>query len=71
MSMDNKPIPPGDLSLKYLAWDMKRLANATEEICVLLRELVKGSKQGSQQPQQYSQQTQRRGPPSMSDDVPF
>jgi hypothetical protein len=33
---ENKPVPPADLSLKYMAWDIKTIGkNLTDQVAVL------------------------------------
>lgn len=53
---ETKPTPPGDLSLKYMAWDIKQIAKSLPEIVAALDRLT-GAVAGSK--------SQRR------DEVPF
>ncbi len=53
---ETKPTPPADLSLKYMAWDIKQIAKSLPEIVAALDRLT-GAVAGSK--------SQRR------DEVPF
>jgi len=57
-------VTPPELSLKYMAWDIKRLATATEQIAACLVEMKGGPKQLGPQPGSGK-------PNSTSDDIPF
>lgn len=38
---ENKPLPSQELSLKYIAWDVKAMSKSLAELCEILRALQK------------------------------
>jgi hypothetical protein len=37
---ETKPTPPAELSLKFMAWDIKQLAKSMTEVVIAIRELT-------------------------------
>jgi hypothetical protein len=50
--MEEKKIPPAELSLKYMAWDVKQMGKQIEKIADIMSRFLQNPPQGPLNPQQ-------------------